>query len=467
MDIRPQMSSRVSGKRPSPTSTDLRVLIVTYFFPPMGGGGVQRTLKFTKYLPDFGFTPTVICAESDLYPRDDGLADQIPAGTEVIRFEHTPLPARLLALRQRWRRSSTDQSAPDSSATAARQATGSAVWRDRLLMAWAAVQVPDDSASWSRRAGRAASEILSQRPVDIVVSSSPPVSAHFAAMRAAHRAGVPWVADFRDLWTGNPAYMAPRWRRNLDRRMERRLLAAADGVITVSTPLESELATMTRPGVATITIPNGYDEDDFSGITPSPSEDGVFRIVHAGTFYGHRSPESFIHGVQHWLDENEEGRNRLRVRFIGAVGSRFDPVLAAFARRYPGVLEWRGYVEHAEALTEVVSADALLLVVGGGKAADGIMTGKIFEYLRAGRPILFMGPSGSEAARLIRESGAGEIVDEQRGGNLGEILDRWVLRGGAPTPDKAQAARFERKLLTREFAEFLTSVRARYRPRVS
>jgi len=437
----------------------LHVLLLTYFFPPMGGAGVQRTVKFTRYLPEHGIVPTVVCADSRAYPSDDSLLEQIPPGTRVIRLGHTSLPARILSLQRRWRRSSS------AGGESRRSDAATHAWRDRLLSAWGALQVPDDKASWARHARRAAATVIAQIPVDIVVSSSPPVSAHGTALRIAREADVPWVADFRDLWTGNPAYQGPAWRRSLDRRMERRWLSAADGLVTVSAPMKDALARVAGSAVPTTVIPNGYDEEDFTGIAPTPSEPGLFRIVHAGTFYGHQSPAPFLRGVQQWLDRAQSLGDQLRVRFIGSVGSRFDAALAGFERRHPGVLELHGYVDHAEALRQMVSADALLLVVGGGDASHGVVTGKIYEYLRAARPILLVGSARSEAARLVRDCEAGEVVEEERTDEIARILERWIVDGAAPRPDPTLTKQYERRLLTGRLADFLYSVHERYQSR--
>jgi glycosyltransferase involved in cell wall biosynthesis len=442
----------------------LRVLIVTYFYPPMGGGGVQRILKFTRYLPDYGIVPTVVCASNETYPQDASLLADIPANLEIFRIPHVPMTTRLLALRRRWSApSKTDGKRSSPGQLAGRGAEYA--WHDRLWKAWNALQRPDDKASWAGRAERVALRAISARPVDIVVSSSPPVSAHLAGMHVAARARLPWVADYRDLWTSNPSYAAPAWRRKLDQRMERNLLHAADGLVTVSESMRAALGVRVRQAVPSISIPNGYDEADFADVAPGRPRGGRFRIIHAGSLYGHQSPVPFLGGVQQWLDANPAMIERLQICLVGSVGSRFEAALGAFARRYPGVLDRRGYLEHHEALRELASADALLLLIGGGESARGVTTGKVFEYLRIGRPILLVGPPEGEAAQLIRDAGAGEIAREDDRDSVGAILSRWVLQGGASEPNPERALPYERKLLTGQLADFLHEVHARFHAR--
>ena len=441
----------------------MRVLMLAYFYPPLGGAGVQRSLKFSKYLPEFGITPSIISADSSAYTQDSSLLAEVPAEIEVLRLRHTPMMARLLSLARRHARAR----APTVSRGTVQSGGGATVgrWRDRALRAVGALQFPDDKVAWSRQVVPAALRLIEQTPIDLVYSSAPPVSAHLAAMQVAHRARVPWVADFRDLWTENPAYSAPRWRRALDRRLESRLLAAADGIVTVSEHLAAALAERVKPGVPVLNIPNGYDEADFAGATAREREPGKFCIVHAGTFYGHQSPVSFLRGVERLFEDEPEARERLRIRFVGNVGSRFDPFLTSFERRAPGVLERIGHVQHHRALAEILAADALLLVIGGdSESAAGVMTGKLFEYLRAGRPILLLGAPNGEAAQLLRRTGAGEALDHDEPSHIAALLSRWMA-GDMPRPVLESAAAYERRALAGRLGEFLGAVHDRFHGR--
>ena len=224
----------------------MRILMFAYFYPPLGGAGVQRSLKFSKYLLDFGIRPSVISADSSAYTQDRSLLPEVPAEIEVVRLPHTPALARLMALARRHGRARRVSAEPAPTRPDKAGPTGR--WRDRALRAFSTLQYPDDKAAWARHAEQAALRLMEHTPIDLVYSSSPPVSAHLAAMRVARHARVPWVADFRDMWTANPDYTAPAWRRALDRRLESRLLAAANGIITVSEHLAATLADRAGPG---------------------------------------------------------------------------------------------------------------------------------------------------------------------------------------------------------------------------
>ena len=441
----------------------LRILMFAYFYPPLGGAGVQRSLKFSKYLPELDIVPSVISADSGAYTQDGSLVAEVPEGIEVVRLPHTPALTRLMALAPRRKRARPVF--PSVAPIQGDRAPPSGRWRDFALQAFGTLQYPDDKAAWGRLAEQAALRLMEQSPIDLVYSTSPPVSGHLAAMRVARHARVPWVADFRDLWTANPAYAAPSWRRVLDRSLEDRLLASANGIVTVSERLAAILKDRAGPMVPVVSIANGYDEADFTGILTPAKMSTSFRIVHAGTFYGHQSPESFLRGVEQLFERESTARDRLRIRFVGSVGSRFQPLLSAFEARYPSVLERTGYVDHREALAEMLGADALLLVIGGqAEAAAGVMTGKLFEYLRAGRPILLLGASNGEAAQLLRTVHAGAALDHHETERVAQLLSTW-MEGGAPIPVPERAAAYERRALTRQLGAFLTTVHDRFHGR--
>ncbi|QNM97369.1 glycosyltransferase [Chitinimonas koreensis] len=441
----------------------MRILLIAYYYPPLGGAGVQRPLKFSKYLARAGVELTVICADNPHYTQDASMLAEIPAGAEVIRIAHAPLPARVLAWLRR-RRSGTAATKPARPAavqSAPLSATGG--WRERLLRLWSALQYPDEQRAWAAAAYPQARRLVESGRIDLILSTSAPVSAHWLAWRLARASGTAWVADFRDLWLGNPAYQAPRWRRTLDRRLEAALLDAADGVTTVTETLAARLtAQRSRTALPVRAISNGFDEADFADLQPLPRNPHIRRIVHVGTFYGHQSPEPLLDAAALALEQGRLEAQQLQVRLIGNIGSRFDGALQRFEACHPGVLERVGYMAHREALREMVSADALLLVVGGsGESVQGVMTGKIFEYLRAGRPILMIGPADCAAAELIGQCGAGAVVPQH---DTAAIADRLVALLGGETatyrPDRS-IERFSRESLTGALLDYLGEVQAR------
>jgi glycosyltransferase involved in cell wall biosynthesis len=281
------------------------------------------------------------------------------------------------------------------------------------------------------------------------------MSSHGLAMRLSRACGVPWVADFRDLWTDNPAYAAPAWRRAWDRRLESRWLASAAGVITVTPTLRDVLARRVPPSCPVALIHNGYDEIDFAAVAAAAKAPGTFRVVHAGTLYGHQSPRELLAAAQTLLEAEPTLAMRLRLRFVGLVGGRFEPMLAQFEARFPGVLERTGFVEHRRAVGEMLAADLLLLIIGGGEAARGVLSGKIFEYLRAGRPVLLVGPPDGDAAQLLRAHARCQVCQEGDTAGIARALGVALAGMQPPLPPGAAPEAFERRALTRRLAAFL------------
>jgi len=218
-------------------------------------------------------------------------------------------------------------------------------------------------------------------------------------------------------------------------------------------------------------IPNGYDEADFAAPAPARRDDGVFRLVHTGAFYGPRDPGSLLDALALYLRSAPPGTRPLRLRLVGMMGSRFAEKLQAFEAQHPGVVEQRSYVPHHEALAEMMAADALLLVVGAGDGRSaratvaGTLPGKIFEYLRAARPVLLLGDEAGDAAALLREHGRGWVADETQPVAIAAALRQMMQAiSEAPTAPAPGVARFERRALAGELAQFLSRCRADWKP---
>ncbi|HSQ73294.1 MAG TPA: glycosyltransferase family 4 protein [Rubrivivax sp.] len=434
----------------------MNILLVSYYFPPMGGAGVQRALKFSKYLGDFGVRATVLAAHDPGYLQDETLLADVPAGVPVLRVPHQAPLQRLLA----WRARAGRGVAPASTAMTA--AAPRHRLRDAALTAYASAHFPDDKAAWARRAHVPARALLRDGRFDLILSTAPPMSAHALASKLARQAGLPWVADYRDLWTENPAYAAPAWRRALDRRTEAAWLRQAAGVVTVTPSWQRMLAVRLGPGREVAFIPNGYDEADFAALPPVRRDDKVFRLVHTGAFYGPRDPGTLLDALTLYLRAAPAGARPLRLRLVGSMGSRFADRLRAFEARHPGVVEQRPYVPHHEALAEMLAADALLLVVGVGDGSRGRATvvgtlpGKIFEYLRAARPVLLLGDEAGDAAALLRQHGRGWVADETQPAAIAAALRQMMQAAPeAPSAPAASVAKFERRALAGELAQFL------------
>lgn len=372
--------------------TNRRLLLICYYFPPTPSVGSVRVCGLAKYLPRFGWDVTVLTPERPGRP--------LP-GLRIVETADADLAAR-------WKRR---LGLPVEAALKDIAAGGSAGPPVRGLRARtidavkAAVAFPDNHRGWARIALEAAERLLAAESFDALLSSSPPVSAHLAARWVRNRHPLPWVVDLRDLWSTDRNSSAPRWRRVLDRSIERRTLAAAASLVTVSEPLAAELRRI-YPGAAVSAIVNGFDPDE---VVRGARGDSLFTITHTGTFYqGRRDPELFFTVVSRLLADGRIPRDRIRIRFF----ARHEPWVVALARRLGvadvvSVLPW---ASRDEALRAQRESQVLLLLHWGGAAEVGVYTGKVFEYLAARRPILLVGGPRGVLTDLLKDTGAGVHV---------------------------------------------------------
>jgi glycosyltransferase involved in cell wall biosynthesis len=349
-----------------------RVLVVAYFFPPLGGAGVQRTLKFVKYLAALGWEATVVSTRSRLYPvRDASLQDDVPDATCVVRTAALPLAhwVSLVLYRLRLRR----------------------------LFAW--VTWPDGGVGWFPFALWAGLRAARRDRPDVIFSSSPPQSGHLAALVVHRLTGIPWVADFRDEWASD-AHRAdqPRALARLAARVERAFTKHARGCVVAAGYFD--IAGLPKDDPRRVEIPNGVDDADLAtGIHPPT---GRFVLAYVGTIYGIRDPTPAFRALARLIERGEVDDARVEVRLVGSMWMEgFEPGAGI-------QMQSTGYVDHARALQEMSAATALLLYVPSASLAP---SGKLFEYLASGRPILCLTHPDNLASRLVRDWDAGVVAD--------------------------------------------------------
>jgi glycosyltransferase involved in cell wall biosynthesis len=407
-----------------------RLLLVTYYFPPLAGSGVFRPLRFAKYLPTRGWQVTVLTvSERTRVLRDAGLLRDVAPDLRVERTASLEPRLPMLALNR----------------VGLARITG-------LLHRW--WMIPDDQRGWVPFAVRRASEVLAEVPHDAVLTTSAPYSTHLIGRRIKKKTGLPWLADFRDEWTTNP-YLAPAyptgWHRRLNLRLERAVLREADGVISVSAPwlaAHRGLVPDEDPGKFHV-LTNGFDGEHHP---PRPPDFDRFRIVYAGTFYGHRSPATFIEGLRRALERGLPPEET-EVHLVGHGG---DPGLA---RGLPdGMVRVRGHRPYFETL-ELLSQAAVLLIVVPKQGGAGNHTGKLFPYLASGRPILLQAPEPNVAAALVRETRSGAVVPPDDADLTAAALLRlhaaWRSRDPLPDQDVEAIGAFEGSRQAGELAALL------------
>jgi glycosyltransferase involved in cell wall biosynthesis len=415
----------------------MKVLLVTMYFPPAGGGGVQRSLKLAQYLPPLGIETHVLAPDDPKWVhRDPGL--RVPTQAWVHRVRYFGPRAR--------RPAEELQAAAPGLERAVLQAR---VTARRLLL-------PDASVSWNLTAIPAAVRIVRAEGIDAVVTTSPPGSVHLVGAATQRATGAHWIADLRDPLVAHQHRRADtaatRARQATNERLARLVARRADAVSCVSDAIAEEIRAL-EPRGPVRTIANGCDFDDFAALEYRPA--ARFRITHTGSFFGRRDPRPFLHAL------HDSGLDVV-ARFAGD----FRNSDRAWAEEL-GLgdrLELIPYAPRAESLRLQRDSEALLLLVpeAGGRG-KGVLSGKVFEYLAAGRPILAAVPPDGAAAALVRETGAGIVVapDDVVGMRdaLRDLHTRH-LNGGLPAVELADdmRARLSRQARVEEMASLLRQI---------
>ncbi|WP_258049030.1 glycosyltransferase family 4 protein [Hymenobacter sp. NBH84] len=435
----------VSAPRP------LRLLVITYYWPPSGGAGVQRSLKFVKHLPALGVEPTVVTVDPErgAYPvLDESLLAEVPAGVRVIR---TDTSEPFGSYKKLTRREQIPYGGfANESKTSFTQRLFKFVRGNFFL--------PDPRRGWNRHALRAVAQLLAQgEKFDAVLTSSPPHSTQLIGLELKKRYGFRWVADMRDPWTDiyyqqELHQTAPaRW---LDARYERQVLEQADVVLTTSPDTRRLLLGKSKrlePSKFHV-IPNGYDESDFR--QPSTPPIDALLITHTGTI-------SETYHVQELLRAVAACTQRyptvpLRLRFVGKVseGVRQQVAVAGLADR----TEFLPFVPHQESVGYLLRSTALLMAIPDVPNNLGILPGKIFEYLAARKPIICVGPAGSDADDILRQCGAGQAFPyldyAAMLAYLEKLVAQWQTTSNLDLPGNAHT-RYSRRALTEQLVELL------------
>jgi glycosyltransferase involved in cell wall biosynthesis len=415
----------------------MKLLLVTLYFPPAGGGGVQRPLKFASHLPALGIETHVLAPDDPKWVHQDV---DLPLPTQA--WIH-----RARYLGPRSRRLADELHGRDGLDLALRRA--SSVGR-RLLL-------PDENVTWNATAIPKAISIVRREGIDVVLTTSPPGSVHLIGAAVQKATGAKWVADLRDSIVLHPHRSAEgagaRAKQKARAGVARLVARQADAIVAVSEAIAEETRAI-EPRGRVVTIANGSDFDDFAGLAYSRGD--RFRLTHAGSFFGKRDPKPFLRALA------DSGLDDVTVRFVGDFrpGDREYMESLGLGDR----VEVIDYVPRRESLRLQRDSDALLLLIpDAGGRGRGVLSGKVFEYLAAERPVLAVVPPDGAAAQLVRETGAGVVAgpDDVPGirDALLELHSRWRdggLNGTPLTPEWRD--KLSRASRVEELAELLESL---------
>ena len=428
-----------------------RVLIISYYWPPTGGSGVQRWVKFAKYLPEEGWQPVIYTPENpEQLAKDTSLEAEVPEETEVIKT-HIIEPYELY--KKVLRKSGHSKEAVEVNPVNAQHKSllqKAAMWvRGNLFR-------PDPRCLWIRPSVRFLKKYLAEHPVDLIVSTGPPQSMHLIGLRLARETGLPWIADFRDPWTRIFYFKHLQMTKATERwheKMEKKVLDEASAVVAVSPLVQQEFQAMTDTPVELIT--NGFDECDFEGSECTEAYGGPeknFTITHTGLFAADGNPTVLWDVLSEKCAKDEQFRKLLKIKLIGKNDEQI--IKALEDRGLKDMLEDMGYQPHSAAVQEQRTASVLILPLRKEPEYKAVLPGKLFEYLASFRPVLGIGQTDGAMAMILNETKTGKVIDWEDKEGISEYIEKCWERHleGRLTTEGADISRFTRRSTTRQMA---------------
>lgn len=431
-------SSRWCGSGPERLVAHMkRALMISYMFPPTGGSGVQRSLKYTKYLPEFGWDVSVLTVRDLAYDvRDHSLLDELPKQTRIVRTESAD-PLRVAEVVRQSRRRRGTLRAGDSTVAAAQVVETSLAQDARALSLYRRLRtyasLPDVQIAWIPFAVRAGLREIEEASVDAIVGRMPPHTDGVVAHLLARKTGIPYVLDFADGWMGDPYLELPnQLYKRVNLRLEEKVVCGASGLAAATKTIGRRFQDRYPGRNGPVEwLPNGFDDEDLPVVVSSKSGAADRRlIVYMGSLYVHHQP-NLDALIQALLGLPDELRNKLRVEFVGR---NYDGAKRAVGDAgLDSVVHFTGYVDHATAVQRLMAADASILFVKPGDHES--LTGKVFEYLMNEGPLIASIEPDSELGDLLTSVGRGHcIVAPEDSEGLRQLLlqldgDNWPRHG--------------------------------------
>ena len=437
-----------------------RVLIITYYWPPSGGSGVQRWVKFAKYLPSQGWQPVIYTPENpELTSIDKTLAGEIPPEAEIVKtkiIEPYGIYRKLMG-----KGSSTDLKTLTSAGGTMDEVNpingGKKSWKQKLsLLIRGNLFIPDPRVLWVGPSVRFLKKYLREHPVDAIVTTTPPQSMHLIGLKLSRATGIPWIADFRDPWTKMFYFKHLELSEKSEQKhhkLEKEVLDGASRIIAVSPMVQEDFKAMTSTPVELVT--NGFDEEDFKGEFAS---DGYFNVTHTGLFASDGDPRILWKVLGEKCAADKLFRSTLRVRLVGKTDKEI--IASIKAAGLGDNLVDLGYRSHTEAVEEQRNASILILPLRKEPEYRAVLPGKLFEYLASRRPILGIGQTDGAMAKIIRDTASGVVYDWPDEEKIKAWIDFcWEEWCSGEIPDNSSSiGAYTRRNLTRKLASILDEV---------
>ncbi len=426
------------------------VLVITYYWPPSGGGGVQRWVKFTKYMAQFNVKPIVITVNPDYASYaviDESLCHEVSEDIQVFAtksFEPFNLYKKVTAQKEIPFGGFANEDNPGFLQKFSRFIRGNFF-------------IPDARVGWNKYAYRKAVELIRKYQITTVITSSPPHSTQLLGLKLKKNLNIHWIADLRDPWTDIYYYdkmFHTKLAREIDKKKENKVLQSADSLIVVSDAIKhlfaSKLAIREKDKI--VVIPNGFDADDF---LPTPyKRQTKFVIAYTGTLADNYHIDGFLNVLNKLI--SIRGSVEVSIHFVGRVSEKYRQMISSSALKANTF--FIGHVDHQTSVSYLQQADALFLAIPDVPENAGILTGKLFEYLASQKPVLGIGPIKGDAAKILEECNVGQMFDYTDEKGMYEFLDSlivdWEKASRPSVPDHAYL-KYSRKRLTERLVELI------------
>ncbi len=408
-----------------------KALLVAYHYPPLGGPGVFRTLKFSKYLPKYNYQPFILTIKNPMYRlKDSSLMGEIPKDVKINRvfaFEHRILRVpRLLKLNLKW------------------------------------FYLPDEHIGWLPFAVFHGSKLIHREDIDVLFATSPSYSTLLIGSLLKKKTKKPLVIDFRDPWINNSFIEYPtKLHKFIESKMEKYVLTQTDYITVASDLIRDDLIRrypFVKSKIETIT--NGFDPEDFENLELQ-KKTGKFRITYAGSVYGLLTARTFFNALKELITENEELKKNIEVVFIGDYGKETQHLVREL--HLEENVKLKGYIAHKKCLELIINSDVLLLLITilGSKGKE-ILTGKIFEYLASKKPIIAIAPQDGLASELIQKLDAGIIIPPRNVNLVKEAIikfyNSWLNKKQITIKNNDELKKYDRRLLTQKLTKIFEKV---------
>ncbi len=429
------------------------VLIIAYYFPPSGGPGVQRVLKHVKYLKEFGWNPIVLTVSNGQFPAiDESLLKQIPNDIIVER-------TKILEPYDIYRLLTGKKKGDAIDVNVIKKDNQKVNWKEKIAeFIRATFFIPDARIAWIFTANKAVDEIIKKYNIKAIYSSSPPYTCSIIARRAKRKYNLPWIAGFRDPWTGFIS-SPKRWLlpRIIDKKMEYTTFNEADYVECAWEGIIKD-ALGKYPNLDKskfIHVPNGFDSNDFPYIEKKRND--KFTLTYTGSLYGRRNPSSLFQAIEKLISEKKINSEDIHLRFVGRFGAEIEEMYNNAS--FKNIIEVLNYVPHQKSIEYLLLSDTLLLIVDESKESEEIVPGKVYEYIGCNKPIIAIAPQNSAIAELIKETNAGEIAHQSEIEKIANIFEKyyfyWKNNSSDYSPLKSEIIKYERKNASKKLAELL------------